>query len=352
MDSNSENIDQNFENINFNPFLNKNILLNNNGDPDCNFFDEYCLTNTPYLNCDEVKTTLNSQDDFSIIHVNLRSMSKNFENFKTLLANCSHEFSMICITETWCKDDAIKFNSNYQLPNYNVVHFPRKNRTGGGICVFVHNSLIFKLRDDLSTSDENNESMIIEIINKNSKNIIIGTTYRPPSGKIKPFKSYFKNLFEKSNQTNKVMYFLGDFNLNVLNYDTDSKVKNFFNMIFKYGMISIINKPTRVTPRSITAIDHIFTNNFCNANLKTGIIKSDLSDHFPIYVTSNKIHNSSYPQNKIFFKRIINNDKINTFKDKLQKLNWKPILKLEEPNAQQTSLLEDLERGELEKKVK
>ena len=88
--------------------------------------------------------------------------------------------------------------------------------------------------------------MIIEIINKNSKNIIIGTTYRPPSGKIKPFKSYFKNLFEKSNQTNKVMYFLGDFNLNVLNYDTDSRVKNFFNMMFKYGMISIINKPTRV----------------------------------------------------------------------------------------------------------
>ena len=79
MDSNSENIDQNFENINFNPFLNKNILLNNNGDPDCNFFDEYCLTSTPYLNCDKVKT--NSQD-FSIIHVNLRSMSKNFENFK------------------------------------------------------------------------------------------------------------------------------------------------------------------------------------------------------------------------------------------------------------------------------
>ena len=70
-----------------------------------------------------------------------------------------------------------------------MVHSPRKDKTGGGICVFVHNSLLFKLRQDLSHSDDNNESIVTEIINKNSKNTIDGTTYRTPNRKIKPLKN-------------------------------------------------------------------------------------------------------------------------------------------------------------------
>ena len=161
---------------------------------------------------------------------------------------------------------------------------------------------------------------------------MIGTTYRPPNSKINPFKKYFKNLLEKNNRENKVMYLVGDFNLNVLNYDVDTKVRNFFDMMFKFGMISLINKPTSVTKHSISAIDHIFMNTFYNTNLKTGIIKSDLSDHFPIYLADNKIDISSYPQNKIFFKRIINDNRINAFKTELQKLDWKLVMESQDPN--------------------
>ena len=47
-------------------------------------------------------------------------------------------------------------------------------------------------------------------------------------------------------------------------------------------MISNINKPTRVTRTTATAIDHIFTDSFIDKNFKTAIFKSDISDHFPI----------------------------------------------------------------------
>ena len=47
-------------------------------------------------------------------------------------------------------------------------------------------------------------------------------------------------------------------------------------------MIPTINKPTRVTRQSATAIDHILTNCFVNFDFKTTIFKSDTSDHFPI----------------------------------------------------------------------
>ena len=49
-------------------------------------------------------------------------------------------------------------------------------------------------------------------------------------------------------------------------------------------MIPIINKPTRVTKKTATAIDHINSNCFDDTNFKTKIFKCDISDHFPICV--------------------------------------------------------------------
>ena len=47
-------------------------------------------------------------------------------------------------------------------------------------------------------------------------------------------------------------------------------------------MIPLTNKPTRVTRHSANAIDHI-TNSLTGHNdFKSAIIKTDLSDHFPI----------------------------------------------------------------------
>ena len=45
----------------------------------------------------------------------------------------------------------------------------RKHGRGGGICVFIHNSLAFKLSSDLGTNRNDIESLAIEIINKETK---------------------------------------------------------------------------------------------------------------------------------------------------------------------------------------
>ena len=67
-----------------------------------------------------------------------------------------------------------------------MVHLPRKDKTTGGICVFVHNSLLFKLQQDLWHSADKNGSIVIEIINNNSKNTIVGKhIYRPAKREIK-----------------------------------------------------------------------------------------------------------------------------------------------------------------------
>ena len=59
-------------------------------------------------------------------------------------------------------------------------------------------------------------------------------------------------------------------------------VQSFVNLMFRNCLIPTVNKPTRITRNIVTAIDHIITNSEINAEFKTGIIKTDISDHFPI----------------------------------------------------------------------
>ena len=83
----------------------------------------------------------------------------------------------------------------------------------------------------------------------------------------------------------------GDFNMNLLDFEQNKKVQNFLNIMFGHSMMPVINKPTRVTKNTATAIDNIFINSVTTTKFKTGIIKSDISDHFPIFfVAGYNIH--------------------------------------------------------------
>ena len=78
---------------------------------------------------------------FSVISFNIRSMNKNFEEFKDFIISLNHEFSVISLTETWCLDDP-KNKTLFKLDNYTSMHQARNdNRNGGGTCFFIHNSL-------------------------------------------------------------------------------------------------------------------------------------------------------------------------------------------------------------------
>ena len=251
--------DLNFENLKFDPINDNSILLDNLSDPDFNLYAENLQSlETQYFLPEDLTNDLKSDKphSFSVLHVNVRSFSKYFDKLKLFLSQINYQFKIICLSETWANDSSITTNSNLQLENYSVIHQIRNNdKRGGGTCCFVHNTLTFKERKDLSINDENNETLCIEINNKNKKNIIVCTTYRPPNGKLKPFKQFFTNLMNKNKKSNKTMYLVGDFNLNVLDFETNRKVKSFFNLIFQNGLIPVINKPTRVTNKSVTAID-------------------------------------------------------------------------------------------------
>ncbi|XP_057314221.1 uncharacterized protein LOC130655476 [Hydractinia symbiolongicarpus] len=282
----------NFENLEFHPFqTNETLLLNDENDPDLNFYN--CTlsknTNTKYYSPNSDNIFAHAKNySFSILHLNIRSMQKNFESFKQFLHTLNFRFKIICLTETWCRDEAIKNNSNFQLCNYSVIHQIRNsNKAGGGVCVFIHNSLLYKKRTELCVNNNDCESLSVEILNKTTTNIIVSVIYRQPAGSIDNFKTLIEPIILINKNTSKAVYLVGDLNLNTLDYETNRNIQCFFNFIFQSGYIPLINKPTRVTKQNATVIDHIITNSFCDKELHSGIIKTDISDHFPIFITSN-----------------------------------------------------------------
>ena len=82
--------------------------------------------------------------------------------------------------------------------------------------------MTYNIRHDLSVNNEDTESLCLEIINQKSKNNLINTIYRQPSGNKENFENCFGKLLRKTKR--KTTYLLGDFNLNLLDYDTNCKV--------------------------------------------------------------------------------------------------------------------------------
>ena len=125
---------------------------------------------------------------------------------------------------------------------------------------------------------------------------------------------------------------MGDFNINCLNYEENNSVRNFLNNLFQKGTIPLINKPTRVTVKSATLIDNIFTNCIFDNSLKKGIIKNSTSDHFPIFFAINTSRNRSYPKRINYKKRIYSDASKAAFKEHLSLMNWRNITDLNNAN--------------------
>ena len=87
-----------------------------------------------------------SHDSFSILHLNIKSIKKNFDKFKLFFSTLAFSFSVICFSETWLDQVG---NSLYKLPNYISKHQVRDDRKGGRVSIYIHNSLSFKVLSKL-----------------------------------------------------------------------------------------------------------------------------------------------------------------------------------------------------------
>ena len=73
---------------------------------------------------------------------------------------------------------------------------------------------------------------------------------------------------------------MGDFNLNLMNYQSHNLTGEFLDMMYFNTFFPLITRPTRITSHSATLIDNIFQNSL-ETNLLSSLLFTDISDHLP-----------------------------------------------------------------------
>ena len=129
------------------------------------------------------------------------------------------------------------------------------------------------------------ESIFFEVQTNKCKRIIVGVIYHPnshPCANLYLFKSTILYIQDKISNESKIAYLMGDYNINLLNFATCKTTNDFIDSVIAQGFIPHITKPTRVTSVSETIIDHMYSNHI-HPNYESGIIITDIADHFGIY---------------------------------------------------------------------
>ena len=285
--------------------------------------DNNCNSYTEYYSEDQL-TSLHeeSQNNVSMLNANIRSLGKKFDSFKDVLSCSKMQFEIIELVETWLKDKPFDY---FHLDGYSLEFNNRKLGKGGGVCLYIKNDMKYHVRNDLAVINhpENVESLFVEIERTGLNNIIIGVIYRPPGQDIKEFNIFKEVLLSKIMHNEKPVYLMGDFNINLLNEDVHTLTNDFLNIMSSNSLYPSITKPTRITSNSATLIDNIFTNS--KSYQTSGIIITDISDHLPVFITTDlKLHRNNIDKLETDVRQF-NAENMKCFKSELGKVNWENL---------------------------
>ena len=212
-----------------------------------------------------------------LLHVNIASLNKHFDDLHELLCKLKFEFDVIGISEHKIRKDTVPSN-NIDLPGYEEFIFEPTGTTHGGAGFYLKKGLDYIIRHDLKLNTPSFfEAMFVEIILPDRKNLIVGCIYRHPSESIRDFSTkHLEPILNKICKEKKECALMGDFNVDLISSNSNSAACEFFNTMSSYFYTPFILQPTRL--RSKTLIDNIFLNSL-DYTATSGNILRELSDH-------------------------------------------------------------------------
>ena len=217
------------------------------------------------------------------------------------------KFDVIAISESWLSDND---NDTFCLEGYDILSCSRLNKKGGGVVLYIRESLQHKYLPEKSKCIDNcAEILSVEITLEKDKKVTICCIYRAPNTNLDTLSDFMNNTIFRNNR-NKTIYVCGDFNVDLLQYDKHRDTNNFIDQLYSLGLHPLITRPTRITSHSKTLIDNIYTTDVTSC-IQSGLIINDMTDHLPIFQITEYKHNKKMP---IIFnsKRLNNESNINT----------------------------------------
>ena len=127
----------------------------------------------------------------------------------------------------------------------------------------------------------NGNLLLLKLSTQKKANIIVGVIYRHSSMDLTDFScNYLNQLLDNISKEQKSIFVLGDFNVNLLNYNEHNQTNEFLDSLASNSFIPLILQPTRITSHSNTLIDNIFSN-VIDPDIILGNLTATISDHLP-----------------------------------------------------------------------
>ncbi len=239
-----------------------------------------------YYDIDDLYTNNNYREqkyEYHALHLNIQSSPAKFDRLTSLLNNIQNKgltLDFILLCETFLKDEIA---NHFNIPGYTMVHKSRQSR-GGGVAIYVKQEYDFEVREDLSLFEQGEfESIIIEVC-KDKKKALIGEIYRVPNTNATSSLLKYENLLQNIGNYRHPIILGTDQNFNLLQIDSHAKTKELLDLFLTSNLLPSITKPTRITHSSSTLIDNIYISTSHAIPSLSGIITTDISDHFPVFV--------------------------------------------------------------------
>ena len=228
-------------------------LVDDSVDPNPNLVVNKCL----YYTVSELNKVKLKENSMNFFHQNIASLSLHFSELSTILSNADIEFDFIGITETGFRTKSC----SHDLIGYR--HFDcLTESTKGGTRLYFSDRFNYRRRNDLCIyKSKKLESTFVEILSENKeKNLVVGCIYKHPDMDVSDFNEDLYKLLEKLSLEKKKVVLMGDFNIDLLKLDLHDESSAFFEIISSFGLLPTILRPSRITCRSKTLIDNIFSN--------------------------------------------------------------------------------------------
>ena len=299
----------------FLPFNNDNFCL-----------DDISSSKDQVTNCQSLSSNDNSDiyncfrnKGMHFIHANARSLFNKMSEFRILAKNSRS--AVIGVSETWL--DSSHTDSSISIDGYTVI---RRDRDGhaGGVCLYIREDIPYRTRLDLCNNDL--EDLWVEILLPKSKPIYVCVCYRNEQNKnlLKSLETSISNL-----RCDCDFLVLGDFNICLIN--SKSKLcKDYKSFLNLYNCKQLIDSPTRVTEKSSTLLDHIFTINISKIS-QSGVLCTGFSDHYTTYCTRKSIKDAVGKHKTIRIRSMKNYSQIN-FLEKLRTVDWSGVMNCQHVN--------------------
>lgn len=282
-------------------------------------FEEDMSKEGPLEDC---KKFLQKTKGFKLFHMNVCSVRAKHNDLTALFNALKGDLDCIVLSEAHINTDRININQ-FSFDGYTAYCSQYNVRKTDGLAIYVKSSLEHSI-EEIKAKDAN--CIHIKIV-KNKKLFCCTTFYRSPNGVIDNFLTELTNILETKKQDNAYKIMTGDMNINLLDQKS-MKVQKYLNIMSENGYMSLINKPTRVSNKSKTCIDHLFVDPQVNEAAESFILQSSTSDHYSTILSVEIKGENNVRETEYFSFSEINENKLEI---EISKEKWEEVYNCEDP---------------------